>query len=235
MSEGSQILLVDDSPIFLNIYKSFLRTTPARLHEARTAAAALELATQVKPQLIYMALDLPDGSGIACCRALRAGSATRSTPVILICDRDSPAQREECAAAGGSAVLVRPLDRVTFLDTGARFLFGIREVRRPCLVTVHCLNPSRTFSARGLDLCSGGIFLECAEQLPLNEPLRLEVQLCRPGGNAPWITCSGEVAWINGRGHIFKPSHPIGFGIRFTDMSIADSGLLADFLETLLR
>lgn len=232
MPHANCILLVDESKVFLNLYRQFLRTTPAEIREARSAAEALAICRHERPSLVYMSYDLPDGNGADCCRQLRTDERLRHVPVILICDRRDPAQEASCRQVDCNGVLTRPIDRIRFLDLGRNFLFGIREIRRPCRVVVQCGDGGRTFATRGLDICSGGIFLEGCETLAPNTALKLQIHLGATP-QSPSIDCAGEVAWINRRAAPRKPSHPCGIGIRFTAMTAEASGALADFLETL--
>jgi len=227
------ILLVDESPVFLTIYKQFLKTVPASLLAARKGGEALDLCRQHKPNLVYMSYDLADMDGAECCRQIKQDPALRGTPVVLICDGQRPEQQKNGRLAGCDGLLSKPVERHRFLSIGKGFLTGIREVRRSCLIMVRCLRADRVFTARGLDICSGGVFVETAEALAEGEELQLEIQLSRPAQQGPWIICRGAVAWRNERERPTKASHPVGFGVRFTEMSVADSGALSDFLEKL--
>jgi CheY-like chemotaxis protein/Tfp pilus assembly protein PilZ len=229
------VLLVDDSPLFLNLYRNYLKTTPVRLEETRSSGAALAFCQRERPALVLVNFDLPDSSGGEFCLRLRALPGLRAIPVLALCDPKRPQEQEACRQAGCTDVLLKPLNRVHFLQVGARHLFGIREVRRPCLVAVRCRGGGGSFQGRGLDISSGGLFVESTAQLRITDPLDLQIQFGRPDSQAPWIDCRGEVAWLNQRDRLTKPSHPAGFGVRFTRMSVEDSGRLADFLETLVN
>lgn len=225
------ILIADESPFFLNVYKSFLRQTGAEILEARSAADAKEVIRQKKPDLVYMAYDLPDQSGAACCKSIKNHSESSSIPVILICDDETSPQLQESRDAGCDSVLIKPLVRTSFVDVGKILITGIREVRRPCLVSAHCMNNGVRFTARGLDISRGGIFLESGEPIELNEKLQLRIQLCRPGGDGEWLECVGDVAWRNQKEKMLKPSHPVGFGVRFLKISFTETERLHNFLK----
>lgn len=227
------ILIADESPFFLNVYKSFLRQTGAEILEARSAADAKNAMLKKKPDLIYMAYDLPDQSGAVCCKFTKDHPVFSSIPVILICDDDSTAQLQECRAAGCDGLLIKPLVRTSFIDVGKALMTGIREIRRSCRVSAHCLNPQVNFTARGLDISRGGIFIESREPIELNEKLHVRIQLCRPDEEGEWIECVGEVAWRNQKEKMLKPSHPVGFGVRFLKMSFTETERLHNFLSKL--
>jgi CheY-like chemotaxis protein len=233
MNQDPLVLLVDDSPLFLNLYRSYLKSTPVRLAETRSCSEALSFCAGERPALVLVNFNLPDATGADCCRQIRTVPGMKPMPVIVVCDPKQPQEESASRQAECSDVLFKPLRRMEFLSVGARHLFGIREVRRPCLVSVRCGRRGTAFVGRGLDMSGGGIFIESDEAVPLGEPLEMEIQLGRPGSAASWMGCRGEVAWLNRRGQLVKESHPVGFGVRFTWMKVEDSGALADFLETL--
>lgn len=235
MSASSSILLVDESKIFLTIERQFLRTALATLHEARSAAEALALCQEKRPHLVYISYELPGQNGAEFCRALKQDPQLRRIPVIVICEEARPDQVAASEKAGCDGVLVKPLDRLRFLEVGRSFLVGIRELRRSCMVTARYRGKPGDFTTRGLDISSGGVFLASNEHPPLGEMLQLQIQLCRPGGDGPWIEAAGAVAWINERINPTKPSHPPGFGVRFTDMTVQASGALSDYLTAMER
>lgn len=229
------ILIADQSPFFLNVYKSFLRQTGAVILEARNAEGAQEVIRQKKPDLVYMAYDLPDQTGADCCKSIKGSPALSSIPIILICDDETSPQLKESRAAGCDGVLIKPLLRTSFVDVGKILITGIREIRRPCRVIAHCMNNGADFTAQGLDISRGGIFLESVKSIDLNEKLQLRIQLCRPGEDGEWLECVGEVAWRNQKEKILKTSHPVGFGVRFLKISFTETERLHDYLKKLDR
>ena len=229
----STILLVDDSRFFLTIEKQFLRNTQATLLEAQNAAQTFDLCRRQKPDLIYMACDLRGVSGIDCCRQFKADPALRSIPLVLICDENRPEQLDLCRQAGCDGVLSKPLDRRRFLEIGRSFLAGIREYRRHILFRVRYRLGDRLYSGKGLDISNGGLFLECSEPVAAGEVLQLEIQLSRPDQAGPWISCCGQVVWVNTRENPLKPNHPIGLGIKFIELAKSASAVLNGFLRSM--
>lgn len=227
------ILIVDESPFFLNVYKSFLRQSGAMILEAHNADGAKEVIRQKKPDLVYMAYDLPDQTGADCCKFIKNSPALSSIPIILICDDETSPQLKESRAARCDGVLVKPLVRTSFVDVGKILITGIREIRRPCRVIAHCINRETSFTAQGLDISRGGIFLESIEVIEPNEELQLRIQLCRPGDDGEWLECVGEAVWHNQKEKMLKPSHPVGFGVRFLKISFTETERLHRYLKKL--
>lgn len=227
------ILIADESPFFLNVYRSFLRQSGAVILEARSAEGAKEVIRQKKPDLVYMAYDLSDQNGADCCKFLKDSPALSSIPIILICDNETSSQLKESRAAGCDGVLIKPLVRTSFIDIGNILITGIREIRRPCHVIAQCASHEAEFTAHGLDISKGGIFLESGKSIELNEKIRLKIQLCRPGEEGEWLECIGDVAWRNRKEKMLKPSHPVGFGVRFLKLSFKETERLQSYLQQL--
>jgi len=233
MNDSPTILLVDDSRFFLTLQRQFLQATPAELAEAKSAEQALAQCRQKKPDLIYMDLELAGISGADCCRQIKADPQLRSVPVVLLCDETHPEQIDFCRQAGCDGVLTKPLDRRRFLELGRSLLAGIREKRKGCTLRIRFRLDERLCIGKGLDISSGGLFLECGETLKPGDSLKLEIQLSRVGEAGPWIFCSGTVVWINTLEKPFKPNHPEGYGVKFTVISAQALGVLNGFVKSL--
>lgn len=227
------ILLVDDSPFFLEIERQFLRHTRIDVIEARSSNEALAKCREHKPQLVYLSFELPDHSGADCCRQIKGDPRLRGTAVVAVCNDKRFDQQDLCRQAGCDALLTKPLDRHRFLEIGRSFMAGIREPRRPSLFRVKVQAGTRFLSAKGLDISNGGLFLECGEDLPPGTQLNLEVQLSRPDANGPWISLSGIIAWRNERDKPMKPQHPVGFGVKFIDLPPTAATQIQTYLKTL--
>lgn len=229
------VLLVDDSPFFLTIESQFLRRLPVRILEARSAQDATTLCRDASPDLVYMAYQLQDQSGADCCRQLKTDAELRDIPLVMVCDERSHEQLEACRRAGCDGVVTRPLDRRRFLEICHNFLPGLGEPRRRCHIKVQIRAGDRQFEAKGVDISSGGLFVESSEDLAPGTFLDLELHLARAGEEGPIIHCRGVIGWLNTRETPPKPYYPIGFGVRFVEVPTAAGPVLARFLRTLVR
>jgi len=233
MSENSTILLVESSKFFLTIQKQFLNRLPVNIVEAANAADARAICRTNKPGLIYMAADLPDQSGLECCRQFKSDPQLQSIPIILICNEQTADPTAITRQAGCDALLVKPLDRRRFLEIGRSFLAGFREARRTCLIPVQVRSNGEKLFARALDISSGGVFLKSDARFPIGTSIELEIQLSRDGEPGPKISCQGRIPWLNTRENPTKPYHPVGFGVQFLDLPSNSQNVLNGFLRTL--
>jgi CheY-like chemotaxis protein len=235
MPVSDTVLLVDDDRFFLTIEKQFLRSAPVTIIEARNAEAALIVCHEKKPQLVCMAFDLPGEDGAECCRRIKADPKLRGIAVVMVCDSAAKTQDERCRAAGCDGILYKPLDRHRFLEVTRSFLAGIRETRRHCLLPLRFKVEGQTVVAKGLDISRGGLFVETGVALQVGQALELEIHLTRSGEEGAWINCHGTVAWLNTREKLFKPTHPTGFGVKFTGIPVEAAGPLVTFVHKLER
>lgn len=229
----SVILLADESRFFLSMEKQFLRNVPATVVETQSAAQALQFCRTTPPDLIFLADTLADCDGLSCCRELRADPALAAIPVIFVCENGAASHPPADGAGGCHAVLAKPLDRQRFLEAGRKFLAGIREHRRSCLIGVSLGAQGEVIEGKGLDLSSGGLFFELARPLPIGTGVELDLHLARPHESGPRIAASGMVAWHNARHNPTKAHHPAGMGIKFTRIAPRAAEILADYLKRL--
>lgn len=219
MSTPLCILLVDDSPFFLNLERNFLRNTPATLIEARGAAEAMELARRYRPSVVFMDIDMPEIDGLACCRNFCEDRELQGIPVVLIGDLAHPEQQAAAQAAGCAGFMTKPLDRRQFLDVGHRLLVSIdrRESRCDCQIPVSFEWQGVERHGLCIDISSGGMFLKIDPAAGKGALLTLRLRL--PDAEKTAVSLAGRVAWVNLPGAPIKPDYPSGYGLEFIDIS----------------
>jgi two-component system response regulator DevR len=97
-----KVLLVDDH----HIVRAGLRTIISRagievVGEAGTAAAAIEEAARLEPDVVLMDVRLPDGSGVTACREIRAANPRIRVLFLSAFKDDSALLATAFASAGG--------------------------------------------------------------------------------------------------------------------------------------
>jgi DNA-binding NarL/FixJ family response regulator len=98
------ILVVDDDPAFRELAGRFLAEIGLRVAaQAGTAAAAMAMAREVRPDAALVDIDLPDGDGITLAGAL-AALPWRPRVVLTSVDPDAAAP-EEVRRSGARAFL----------------------------------------------------------------------------------------------------------------------------------
>ena len=114
---GEQILVVEDNEKNMKLFRDVLRVTGYRTLEATTSARAVELATEHRPDLVLMDIQLPDIGGVETLRRLRADPGTASIPVLAVTAQAMQGDRERFLAAGFDDYISKPVDVVALLDT----------------------------------------------------------------------------------------------------------------------
>jgi two-component system, cell cycle response regulator DivK len=115
--EGAQILVVEDNEKSMKLFRDLLEATGYRTLEATTGAEAVELATEHRPDLVLMDIQLPDIDGVEALGRLRADERTASIPVLALTAQAMEGDRERFLAAGFDAYLSKPVNIVSFIGT----------------------------------------------------------------------------------------------------------------------
>jgi PAS domain S-box-containing protein len=131
--EPRRVLVVDDRPVALNATKSLLELNGFEVRTAATGHAAIRVATEFRPQYVFLDIGLPDISGYEVFRRLKANEVLANSKFIAL----SGHGREEslrARKAGFDAYMTKPVD--------------IREMKE--------LISGREESAAGIDVIENG-------------------------------------------------------------------------------
>ena len=120
-----KILYVDDTPEARSLVLRIL-SPHYQVFAASDALMGIELATQTRPDLVLLDINLPQLSGREV--AARLKTLLPNTPLVAFSADTSTGARERALAAGCVGYLVKPLDVDTFEAQIAEFLGGKREV-----------------------------------------------------------------------------------------------------------
>ncbi|HLG93190.1 MAG TPA: response regulator, partial [Acidimicrobiales bacterium] len=101
----TRLLVVDDEAAFLRAMAISLRARGYEVEQARTGAAALELAARRRPDIVILDLGLPDLDGVEVLRGLRAWS---SAPVVVLSARHAEEAKVEALDAGADDYVTKP-------------------------------------------------------------------------------------------------------------------------------
>lgn len=110
------VLIVDDEPNIVELVRVTLEDERLRVVDAGNAAAALELAGALQPDLVLLDVNLPDMSGLEVCVELRADPRLAPTKIVML---TASAQESDVArglAAGADHYLTKPFSPVRLLS-----------------------------------------------------------------------------------------------------------------------
>lgn len=109
------------------LFKTTLEAHGARVRPAATAAEALGLAAEWRPQLLVSDLGLPGIDGYALLQAIRAKTAHRALVAVAVTAFARPDDRARALAAGFEEHIAKPVDPDTLVRTLAAALAAPRK------------------------------------------------------------------------------------------------------------
>ena len=120
------IFIIDDHPVNLELVKVLLVLEGYEVHTASNAESALNMLTDIHPDLILMDVQLPGMDGLELARRIKAGSDPDQQPmrIIALTAYAMKGDEEKAMAAGCDGYLSKPIDTRTFPGTVARYLEG---------------------------------------------------------------------------------------------------------------
>lgn len=105
MSDPS-VLIVDDEPAIRRLLRTSLVSQSWRVTEARTGEMALNMATEIVPDIVVLDLGLPDMDGVDVLRRLRGAHPT--LPVVILSVRDDERGKVAALEAGADDYVTKP-------------------------------------------------------------------------------------------------------------------------------
>ena len=132
-----RILIVDDEEAMRLLLAKFLQQDlNAEVTLAGTCEAALRLAGAASYDAILLDLLMPGVGGVEVLRRIRADSANRSAPVVIVSvlikdpETGEPLTEERAKALGADAILRKPVDRPSLM-AALRAQWSVPDQRVP--------------------------------------------------------------------------------------------------------
>lgn len=112
IGEKLHALLIEDTLLPRKIAEGLLKKAKYEVEIAETAQEAIEKSKQLKFDLIYMDIGLPDGTGIDVTKKIRENpdNPNVNTYIVALTAHADPEIKRECLAAGMQDVFNKPLD-----------------------------------------------------------------------------------------------------------------------------
>jgi diguanylate cyclase (GGDEF)-like protein len=134
--ESPKVLIIDDDLTVGLLAKESLQQAKFRVTVVQTAAQMRETLPRLKPAIILLDVQLPDGSGIQLCSELRQNPAHADTPILMITGADDPDSILAAYAAGATDFMPKPLNwyllvqRVRYMWRSSQVLGQAKESER---------------------------------------------------------------------------------------------------------
>jgi two-component system OmpR family response regulator len=111
------ILYVDDDPDISSIVQATLRQIPAlRVCAADSGERAIDLAFEIRPDLVLMDVMMPGLDGIGTFKRMRASALLAKVPVIFMTAKVLPLEIASLLQLGAIGVIVKPFDPSKLYD-----------------------------------------------------------------------------------------------------------------------
>lgn len=231
MGPDTSILLADSDHISVELGKTYLRKTGARLFTCHDGEMAWEIIRRERPDLVLMSASMPGIDGIECCRLVKDDAELHSIAVVLTLVSGKGENVERCARAGCDDVLLKPVDRKTFFSMIKKFV-NLEKRNAPRFksrFSIHCASGTGNGSdCNVFDVSTGGLFLQASPLLPVDTVVEMEFVL--PVLNVE-ICCKGRVAWLNKPEAPNKIAFPPGMGVEFFDLCAEGKQAIHDYLQ----
>jgi CheY-like chemotaxis protein len=226
-----KILLVADSRAFLEEARDYLREWAIIVYTATSGSMALEFLQTVQPDLVFMALDLPDMEGTTCCAAIKGDSRNESVRVVMVGVVNEQGELARCRRSGCDGMVTLPVSKEVFLSFGHQFLPEVDrvELRVTCNTQVVFKIKERPFYARSVDLSTHGLYIAFSSAVTPDD--RISLSFLLPGGEMELIEADGRVAWVNSGDRLVKPPLPPGFGVEFLHIAEEAVARIATFMD----
>ncbi len=109
MNNLKKILIIDDDPLYQELFKQIFAITDYECFYAHDGLEGLVKIEEYKPDIILLDVDMPDIDGVEVCRRLKAHHKTRNIPIIFISGIDKYLKQQlYCLEIGGDAYLSKP-------------------------------------------------------------------------------------------------------------------------------
>lgn len=110
------ILIVDDNSELRRLLKMTLDPSHRNIHEAVNPTDALELARNVRPDIVLLDVMMPGGNGFDLCKKLKSDPLTEHCFVALITARGQASDIALGLSSGADAYLLKPFSPSRLLD-----------------------------------------------------------------------------------------------------------------------
>lgn len=138
------ILIVDDEEDIIELLQYNLEQEGFKTASASNGLDGIELARQIKPDLIILDIMMPGMDGIETCRRLRQDAYLRHTPILMLTARTEEEMQVQGLDVGADIYFSKPIAiPVLFSQVRALLRGSQRSESKPQLLAIHNLEIDR--------------------------------------------------------------------------------------------
>ena len=105
----ANVLIIDDSPTELHVYKGMLEKHGHKVETAKNGEEGIGKAQNIKPDLILMDVVMPGMNGFQATRELSRNAVTTAIPIIIITTKDQETDKVWGLRQGAKDYIVKPV------------------------------------------------------------------------------------------------------------------------------
>lgn len=109
--KGTRVLVVDDSPTILAVFRKVLTSAGCEVLEALDGESGVATARAEVPELIFLDIMMPGMNGFAALRILRRDPLTRQIPIIIISGNEQATEQYYANRIGADDFMKKPFSR----------------------------------------------------------------------------------------------------------------------------
>jgi DNA-binding response OmpR family regulator len=126
----SRILLADDSPQALRLGEQILSAQGFEVVSVTDGAVALRRLSDVNPDLFVTDIYLPTKNGFELARFMKADAVFQDIPIVFAAAPADVFDEQDARNAGADAILRKPFEASSFLDTVQTLIERRAQARR---------------------------------------------------------------------------------------------------------
>ena len=105
------ILIVDDSPTEVHVFKNALERHGFKTATATDGVEGVRMAKEIQPDLIFMDIVMPNMNGYQATRALSNAPHTRTIPIVMVTSKGQETDKIWGMRQGARDYIVKPVNR----------------------------------------------------------------------------------------------------------------------------
>ncbi|RKX22247.1 MAG: response regulator [Candidatus Zixiibacteriota bacterium] len=115
-SPKGKILVIDDDKMMASVVENVLSHEGYQIYTATDGKDGFEKATELKPDLIFMDINMPEMDGYETTMKLKSVSELESTPVIYISGLNPESEANKVFMTGGASMITKPFTNSQLID-----------------------------------------------------------------------------------------------------------------------
>ena len=112
----THVLIVDDSPTEVHVFKTMLEKNQIKVSVASNGEEGVARAIELKPDCILMDVVMPGKNGFQATRDLSRNPATANIPVIIITTKDQETDKIWGMRQGAKDYIVKPASEADLIE-----------------------------------------------------------------------------------------------------------------------